>query len=207
MSKDKIKGFLSGILVMTLIFSMSISVYALSGSKSITASYSNIKIYVNQNLVTPKDSAGNVVEPFISNGTTYLPVRAVADALGQEVSWDNKTKSVYIGTQPQNTNTPQPSTTETLGQKNALKKAHSYLESMSFSYTGLVKQLEYETFSHDDAVYGADNCGADWNKQAAKKAKTYLETMSFSRESLIKQLNYEGFTDAQAEYGAKAVGY
>jgi hypothetical protein len=36
------------------------------------------------------------VEPFVSDGTTYLPVRAIADALGKNVSWDNATKSVYI---------------------------------------------------------------------------------------------------------------
>lgn len=42
---------------------------------------------------------------------------------------------------------------------------------MPFSYTGLIEQLEYEQYSHDDAVYAADNCGADWNEQAAKKHK------------------------------------
>ena len=45
---------------------------------------------------------------------------------------------------------------------------------MAFSYSGLVEQLEFEQYSHDDAVYAADNCGADWNKQAAKSAKNYL---------------------------------
>src|SRR5665648_169606 len=124
MSKDKIKGFLSGIIVMTLIFSMSVTVYAVVGSKSITASYNNIKIYVDQKLVTPKDVNGNIVEPFIYNGTTYLPVRAVGDAFGKEVSWDADTKSVYVGTQPvvQNQSTQ---TSATLGEKNALAKAKS----------------------------------------------------------------------------------
>lgn len=95
----------------------------------------------------------------------------------------------------------------TMGQKNALKQAKNYIDFMAFSYSGLVEQLEYEGYSHEDAVYGADNCGADWNEQAAKQAQNYLDTMAFSREGLIEQLEYEGFTNEQAVYGAEQVGY
>lgn len=95
----------------------------------------------------------------------------------------------------------------TLGEKNALKKAETYISLMPFSHSGLVKQLEFEGFTHEEAVYGADNCGADWNEQAALKAEQYLEYSSFSRDKLIAQLEFEGFTRQQAEYGAQAVGY
>lgn len=95
----------------------------------------------------------------------------------------------------------------TFGEQNALKKAHSYLNSMAFSYTGLIKQLQFEGFSKSEATYGADNCGANWNDQAAKKAQSYINAMSFSKSGLIKQLEFEGFTRSQAQYGAKAVGY
>lgn len=95
----------------------------------------------------------------------------------------------------------------TLGQKNALAKAKSYLDYMPFSYTGLIEQLEYEGFSTEEATFGADNCGADWNEQAALKAQAYLDYQSFSRQGLIEQLLYEGFTQEQAEYGVTAVGY
>lgn len=95
----------------------------------------------------------------------------------------------------------------TMGQKNALSQAKSYLSFSAFSYTGLIKQLEFEGFTNEEATYGADNCGADWNEQAAKSAKSYLDFSSFSRSGLIKQLEYEGFTAEQAEYGATAVGY
>ncbi len=63
----------------------------------IEANYMGIKIVVNGIEVTPTDATGHAVEPFASNGTTYLPVRAVAAALGQDVEWDGETKTVYIG--------------------------------------------------------------------------------------------------------------
>jgi hypothetical protein len=94
----------------------------------------------------------------------------------------------------------------TVSQKNAVAKAKSYLRYSAFSYTGLIAQLEYEQFSHADAVYGADNSGADWNEQVAKKAQSYMEYSAFSRGGLVEQLKYEGFTQAQAEYGANTVG-
>ena len=95
----------------------------------------------------------------------------------------------------------------TMGEKNAVDKAKSYLDFMAFSYSGLIEQLEYEGFSTEEATYGADHCGADWNEQAALKAESYLDFMSFSRSGLIEQLVYEGFSQEQAEYGATAVGY
>lgn len=95
----------------------------------------------------------------------------------------------------------------TIGEKQALEKAHDYLEYMAFSYTGLIDQLEFEGFSTSEATYAVDNCGADWNEQAALKAQQYLEYSSFSRSELIDQLEFEGFTYSQAVYGAEANGY
>jgi len=92
----------------------------------------------------------------------------------------------------------------TTGEKNALLKAKAYLDMSAFSYDGLVEQLEYEGFSHEEAVYGADNCGANWNEQAARKAKAYLDMSAFSYDGLVEQLEYEGFSHKQAVYGAEA---
>ena len=63
-SKDKIKGFIFGVATTSLILSGTVA-FASPISKSITAVYNNIKIVVNGSEVTPKDSNGNVVEPFI----------------------------------------------------------------------------------------------------------------------------------------------
>ena len=83
----------------------------------------------------------------------------------------------------------------------------SYLALTGFSRTGLIGQLEFEGFSTEDATFGADNAGADWNAEAAEKAKSYLDMTSFSRDGLYDQLAFEGFTDPEIQYGLTAVGY
>lgn len=115
-----------------------------------------------------------------------------------------------LETTPTQISTPaveEESDTATMGEKNALSKALSYLKYAAFSYSGLINQLEFEGFTYEEAKYGVDNCGADWNEQAALKAESYLDFSAFSREGLIDQLEYEGFTREQAEYGVQAVGY
>jgi hypothetical protein len=98
------------------------------------------------------------------------------------------------------------SASESNSQYQARSMALDYLDTMAFSLTGLIEQLEYEGFSKADANYGAKAIDADWNEQAALAAEAYLETMAFSRSGLIEQLIFEGFTPAQAKYGVDAVG-
>lgn len=95
----------------------------------------------------------------------------------------------------------------TLSQQNAIEEAQSYLNYSGFSRTGLIGQLEYEGFSTEDATFGADNAGADWNAECAESAQSYLDYSSFSREGLADQLAYEGFLPAEIEFGLAAVGY
>ena len=91
-------------------------------------------------------------------------------------------------------------------QSEALESAQSYLSFMAFSREGLIGQLEYEGFSHEDAEYAVDNCGADWDEQAVLSAKDYLDFSAFSYDGLIEQLEYEGFTHDQAVHGVDACG-
>ena len=93
-----------------------------------------------------------------------------------------------------------------IGEKNALKSAKSYLAFTAFSYKGLVGQLEYEGYSNSEATYAADNCGANWKEQALKNAKSYLEYTAFSYKGLISQLEYEKYTHEEAVYGADNCG-
>ncbi|WP_024831999.1 right-handed parallel beta-helix repeat-containing protein [Ruminiclostridium josui] len=101
-NKDKLKGFFSGIIFSAIIgaFALGVTVFAAPIESKLSVVYDNIKIYIDGTLFQPKDSNGNDIKPFISKGITYLPVSALSKALGKDVSWDGKTKSIYIGKQP-----------------------------------------------------------------------------------------------------------
>lgn len=92
-------------LTLLLALALSLSMFtagalAASGTRTIEVTYRDIKLVVDGVQVSLKDGLGNSVEPFISEGTTYLPVRSVGEALGKEVVWDGETSTVYIGKIP-----------------------------------------------------------------------------------------------------------
>ena len=91
------RGFISGFITCALLCVLVMNVFAAPIEKTIKAAYNNIRIVVDNKEIKPTDANGNAVEPFIVNGTTYLPVRAVATALGKEVYWDGPNYTVYLG--------------------------------------------------------------------------------------------------------------
>lgn len=93
--RSQLPGFLTGLLTMALVMSLAVPALA-AYTKNMTVSYSDIKINVNGAVFTPKDVNGRVVEPFIYEGTTYLPVRAVANAVGYNVAWDQASQTVFL---------------------------------------------------------------------------------------------------------------
>jgi len=97
MIRANIKGFVVGLLFMCILL-VSISALADGGTRTIEVNYSNIKITLDGKQITPRDGKGDIVEPFTYNGTTYLPVRGIATALGLAVDWDSTTNTVLLGT-------------------------------------------------------------------------------------------------------------
>ncbi|MCD8159106.1 MAG: copper amine oxidase N-terminal domain-containing protein [Clostridiales bacterium] len=92
--KKELKGFICGVLAAALC--SSILVYGKSGYENIQVAYNNIKVYKDNVLCQLEDADGNTIEPFIYNGTTYLPLRGAATAADMDVTWDGDTKSVYL---------------------------------------------------------------------------------------------------------------
>lgn len=78
--------------VLSLSLGTTTSVFAYSGQKNISVAFNNIKLIVEGKEATSKNG-----EPFSYNGTTYVPIRTVGEALGKEVSWDSVTSSVIVG--------------------------------------------------------------------------------------------------------------
>lgn len=74
-----------------------ITAFAKQATETISVMYDNIKILIDGVEYTAKDANGNVIEPFIYNGTTYLPVRGIANAFDKEVDWEPQTSTVVLG--------------------------------------------------------------------------------------------------------------
>lgn len=87
---------LAHLLALTLVLLVFITPALAAYSKTISV-YTGINIYLDDKKLEPKDANGNPVEVFVYNGTTYLPVRAISNALEIPIQWDGKTSSVYIG--------------------------------------------------------------------------------------------------------------
>jgi hypothetical protein len=63
---------------------------ALDSTRSISVTFRGISVAVNGKVVPTEQ------EPFVYEGRTYVPLRAVAEALGQDVSWDEESSQVRI---------------------------------------------------------------------------------------------------------------
>lgn len=78
------KRFLKGLLCGALIAGvLSAPIVSNAGSilKQITVTQGGIEFYVDGKMVQPLDGNGKQVQPFVYDGTTYLPLRALPNAL------------------------------------------------------------------------------------------------------------------------------
>ena len=90
------KWFALGVVVTVIISMFAVPAFAKQGSENIEVTFRDIKISINGNVVTPTDASGVAVEPFLYNGTTYLPIRAIGNALGMEVGWNGDTNTATM---------------------------------------------------------------------------------------------------------------
>lgn len=91
MKFQRMKDVCLGATVAALVMGAAPAAYAKVANMDIPVMFNNIKIVVDgKELKTDK-------EPFIYEGTTYLPVRAVGEAVGKNVTWDAVSKTVILG--------------------------------------------------------------------------------------------------------------
>lgn len=127
--KKTLKGYVAGFLTAAI----------LVGGVSYAAS--TVRIVIDGKEILPTDADGNRVDPIIVDGTTYLPVRAVANAFGKAVYWDGPNYTVYIGS----TTTPLPYPSATLSEVDNIGD--------SFSKVGADKLVDNYGNSYSEAAY------------------------------------------------------
>ena len=176
---------------------LTVGVFAVGNSytKELVANYVGVRLVVNGTPVTPKDVNGNIVEPFIVDGTTYLPVRAVAEALGKDVGWDNDTKTVYIS---EKGDTPTPESTD--AQKSDLVPMTAEVEAvldtpikdLSKDVAENAIALEYGILANEiRRGYGTGELAWDQSVADGLSACLSLGREKGGREVLLKNLHYE----------------
>lgn len=196
MKFQRVKDMVCGALIASLVLCSGTVAFAKVANMNIPVSYSNIKVVIDgKQLQTSK-------EPFTYEGTTYLPIRAVAEAVGKDVTWDGATKTVYLGAVPSST------TNEKVPKEyeSALKQAKSYSDIMHMSKQAIYDQLTSEyggKFSKEAAQYAIDKVDANWKENALKSANSYQNTLNMSPAAIYDQLvsEYGGqFTAEEARY-------
>jgi hypothetical protein len=188
MKNQRRKGFAQGALCTIIAVLLIGTALAASASKDISVTYNNIKLVVDGTAVTPKDASGNTVEPFIYNGTTYLPVRAVGEALGKDVTWDGDTNTVYLGkaassTEYSRTNPAPIGTEQTIA-----------ISSYSKTYTATVK---INSIDRGDAAWSKIKAANQFNSQA-DSGKEYIlvnATITIDSAAADSAVSVYGYSD------------
>lgn len=72
-----------------------IDVYGAGFKRTIEVSEQSVNVIINGQKMEG--------ESFLYNGVTYVPARAIGEALGKEVGWDENTRSVLVGQQVNDT--------------------------------------------------------------------------------------------------------
>ncbi|MWC29163.1 lamin tail domain-containing protein [Paenibacillus sp. MMS18-CY102] len=88
-----IKGFILGV-ISTLLLTSATVAYAANSAK-IEVYFENLRYMFDGVEKKPTGTKG-----FIYEGTTYVPLRFVSEALGKEITWDNEAKEIWVGQKP-----------------------------------------------------------------------------------------------------------
>ena len=96
--RTKGKMIVSWIVVCVLMLSVFSIGYAADAKRvvKLDALYNNIKIIVNGQQATSPVVNGKVIEPFIVSGTTYVPLRMLAEAFNKDIVWDGAEYKITI---------------------------------------------------------------------------------------------------------------
>lgn len=160
--KSKLCLFLSGVLVTLILIALPVSALASDGSFKLTAY--PIQVLVNGEVFRPVDAEGNEVMVFTVNGTTYTPLRALAEAYGLEVGYDSA-RNIATVTKPSETPAPVPDFASAWEIKEKPVTGYGSEKIFTATYSGSLNMSEFKawwkSFSADEIQRSAEQLAAE----------------------------------------------
>lgn len=182
--------FITLLVIVGLLFGV-VGVGASGGIERIQAALNhNITFLLDGAKWTPKDNNGNKLSALVYNGSTYVPLRAVSEALDAEVNWDGSTSTITINKSDDNFGIPYKDANNngnnngnsgnTSNKPNPPKETEPVASGNSGTLSNPVKLGT--TFTYQDAVNYSDVTKAKFSvtvHDATKITTSYIEDLGF----------------------------
>ena len=147
----------------------SVGVYASSQLRKIEAYYNVKDIVINRVSQMPEE------QPFTYNGNTYVPLRYISEALGENVDWEASTQSIYIGQRDPN-------------QAYYLEGAVKNMGTGDGQYLGVVNQEKIFGIYHANRTTETNNIGETFDTfLSLKGTSNQIQTIAYPLNGQFKR--------------------
>lgn len=166
--KKYLAGLLTGLLITGFVTS------SLAISSRMTIEVDPVNVQVNGEVFAPTDVNGDSVPVFAYNGTTYAPLRALAEAYGLEVGYDKETNMATVAS------SSSPSTPSQADTKQEFD--YSYEEFFGLWDTEVVQSgagLQFIAKNEDEVLAWWDGASEELLKEYISKASAEQEYIDY----------------------------
>jgi foldase protein PrsA len=186
--KDKMKGLIIGLTIGTMLSGTA----AWAAGTQIEVAFRNLKYMFDGVEKVPSDG-----KSFIYEGTTYVPIRFVSEALGKPVEWDEANETIWIGNNPTHIIATYQGGQVTKGQFDNYLAIQVFFNSSYSQYKG---NSEFEQFILKQLLKDAILSGRATDVQrdeASQKAKKQLDAWKLQgADQLSSSLKAANITEA-----------
>ncbi len=192
--KSKVLSFLSGVFCTLVIVGLPVSALATSGV--LTIECHPINVLVNGEVFHPKDVNGNDAFVFTCNGTTYAPLRALAETYGLEVGYDGSKNLATVSSPKENKPTAEHgdfASVWTVKEKPVTNYGTEKIFTATYNGslgTNKFKQW-WNSLSPDEITKGAEQLAAE--AQSMNPGYTVTMYFSYGQYSLGTAYSFDGY--------------